>query len=107
MSDVEIWIVIVGLALVTVVTRDFFLIPGDAIRLPRRVEHALRYAPACALTALVAPEMFTQHGALVLTLANPKLIGGLVAGLTMVATGRSLLTMAVGMVAFWIARAWV
>jgi branched-subunit amino acid transport protein len=107
MSDFEIWITIIGLTAVTIITRNFFLIPGDALRLPPRVEHALRYAPVCALTALVTPELFTVHGTLALSLANPKLIGGLVAAVTIVVTGRTLLTMALGMVAFWIARAWL
>ena len=107
MSDFDIWITIIGLAVITVLTRDFFLIPGESLRLPPRVEHALRYAPACALTALVTPELFTMQGSLALSLANPKLIGGLVAVVTIALTRRTLLTMTLGMIAFWLARAWL
>jgi branched-subunit amino acid transport protein len=107
MSTTQIWLTIAGLAAVTVITRCFFVIPGDAVRLPRRVQHALRYAPACALVALVAPEVVMQQGALAIDLTNPKLIGALVAIVTMVATRHTLLTIAVGMAAFWIARAWL
>ena len=68
---------------------------------------ALRYAPACALTALIAPEVLTQHGAWAITLANVKLIGAVVAVVTMLVTGNTLATMAIGMGAFFIARLFV
>lgn len=104
MSDLAIWITIVGLALVTFVTRNVFIVLGDAVRLPERVLHALRYAPACALSALIAPEVLTQHGAWAVSLANPKLVGALVAGAVMLATRNTLATMAIGMGAFFMAR---
>ena len=55
MKDLYIWSVIIGLTGVTVLTRSFFLVLGDRIPLPERVQHAMRYAPACALAALIAP----------------------------------------------------
>jgi hypothetical protein len=40
----------------------------------------LRYAPACALAAIVAPDMVLgPQGELQLALANPKLLAGLAA----------------------------
>ncbi|MCU0951275.1 MAG: AzlD domain-containing protein, partial [Burkholderiaceae bacterium] len=44
MSQLDTWLVIVGLTAVTVLTRSFFLVLGDRIPLPERVQHALRYA---------------------------------------------------------------
>jgi branched-subunit amino acid transport protein len=107
MSAGEIWLTIAGLTVITVLTRSFFLMLGDAVRLPRRVQHALRYAPACALVALVAPEALMQQGALAVSLANPKLIGALAAIVAILATRNTLLTMAIGMAAFLAARAWL
>ncbi len=107
MSAAAVWITIIGLALVTIVTRNAFLVLGDKVRLPERVQHALRYAPACALTALIAPEVLTQHGTWAITLANVKLIGAVVAVVTMLATRNTLATMAIGMGAFFLARLFV
>ena len=64
-------------------TRTVMIVFGDRIPLPERVQHALRFAPACALTALIAPELLTEQGAWAISLANAKLIGG-----AMVARGR-------------------
>jgi branched-subunit amino acid transport protein len=104
MSELAIWFVIVALAGVTFVTRNFFVALGDAVRLPERVQHALRYAPACALTALIAPEVLTQHGAWAISLSNAKLIGAIAAIVVMLATRNTLATMALGMLAFFVAR---
>jgi len=105
MSAIEIWVTTIGLALVTFITRNFFIVLGDAVRLPERVQHALRYAPACALTALIAPDVLAQNGAWAIGLANPKLVGALIAILTMLATRNTLATMALGMSAFFLVRA--
>lgn len=53
-----------GLTAVTIVTRAFFLLPRKAWDLPSRLRLALRYAPAAALAAVVAPELLltTQLG---------------------------------------------
>lgn len=104
MSALEIWFVIVALAGVTFATRNFFVALGDAVRLPERVQHALRYAPACALTALIAPEVLTQQGAWAIGLSNPKLIGAIAAVIVMLISRNTLATMALGMLAFFLAR---
>ena len=100
MNPLETWVVIVGLTAVTVLTRSFFLVLGDRIPLPERVQHALRYAPACALAALIAPEVLTAQGALALTLTNFKLLAGAVAIGTMLVTRSMIATMVVGMGTF-------
>lgn len=105
MNATEIWITILGLTLVTIATRNFFLVLGDAVRLPEKVQHALRYAPACALTALIAPEVLTQQGAWAIGLDNPKLLGATAAVATMLIARNTLVTMAVGMAVFLLARA--
>jgi branched-subunit amino acid transport protein len=100
MDAIDIWLVIVGLTLVTVVTRSFFLVLGERVPLPARVQHALRYAPACALVALIAPEVLLQQGALALQFGNIKLLAALVAVATMLATRNMMATMAAGMAAY-------
>lgn len=100
MSDISIWVIIVGLTAVTVVTRSAFLVLGERFKLPERVQHGLRYAPACALVALIAPEIALANGSLALAFGNPKLVAGLAAGALMVWTRSMIAAMAVGMLAF-------
>lgn len=104
MTALEIWATIAGLTLVTLVTRNVFLVLGERLPMPERLQHGLRYAPACALAALLAPELLVQHGALAPTLANHKLLAGLAAAATMLATRSIAATMVVGMAAFTAAR---
>jgi branched-subunit amino acid transport protein len=99
-NDLSVWIVIVGLTAITVATRSAFLVLGDRFELPERLQHALRYAPACALVALIAPELALAHGSLALSFANPKLVAGIAAGAVMVVTRSMIVAMAVGMLAF-------
>lgn len=104
MSDLTLWIVIVGLTFVTVATRSAFLVIGERFPLPERVQHGLRYAPACALVALIAPELVMAQGSLALAIDNPRLVSGLAAGAVMLATRSMLLTMGVGMATYTLLR---
>jgi branched-subunit amino acid transport protein len=100
MNDIDVWLLIAGLTLVTIVTRSFFLVLGDRLTLPARVQHALRYAPACALVALIAPEVLLAQGALSLGAGNLKLLAAAVAVATMLATRSMIVTMVTGMAAY-------
>ena len=100
MSGAAVWAVIVGLTAVTVATRSAFLALGRRYTLPPRLLHALRYAPVCALMALIAPELALAHGALALSLDNPKLLAGLAAAAIMVVTRNMIAAMTVGMLGF-------
>ena len=100
MSAAEVWITIVLMTVVTVATRTVMLVFGDRIPLPERVQHALRFAPACALTALIAPELLTEQGAWAISLANAKLIAGAIAIAVMLSTRSLIATMGIGMAAY-------
>ena len=104
MNDVEIWLVVVGLTLVTILMRSSFLMLGDYLPLPHRVQHGLRYAPVCALVALVTPELFLTQGAFDLSITNPKLVAGLAAAVITLATRSMIAAMAIGMVIFTLLR---
>ena len=79
MADWEIWLTIGVLALATAVTRSSFWLVGHHINIPKRVQEMLRYAPACALAAIVAPDLMLANGHLQLDLNNLKLLSGIVA----------------------------
>ena len=57
MADWEIWVVIGVLALATAATRSSFWLIGQHITIPKRVQEMLRYAPACALAAIIFPDL--------------------------------------------------
>jgi len=65
MSDWQTFAAILGLTVITVVTRGFFLLSADEWPIPRWLTRGLRYAPLAALAAIVAPEILLSDGALV------------------------------------------
>ena len=104
MEKGAIWLTIVGLTAVTIVTRNLFLALGHRVVLPQRVQHALRYAPACALVALIVPEVALQSGTLALQFTNAKLVAAVVAAAVQVLTRRAVLAILLGMAAYTLIR---
>jgi branched-subunit amino acid transport protein len=66
-------IAIVGLALITVLTRGFFFLPEREVPIPGWLKQGLRYAPLAALAAVVGPEIVTNKGQLITTLQDARL----------------------------------
>lgn len=104
MSESYIWIVIGLLTVATIITRSSLFLLGHAVKLPPKMMHALRYAPAAALAAIVAPDLLLQGGALGLTWNNPKLMAGIIAAVFFLGTRHLLGTLVVGMTAFSLLR---
>ena len=75
------WLTILGLTVVTVVTRCFFFFSERDWKLPSWAERGLQYAPIAALAAVVVPEVITHQGALITTWQDARLFAA-VAGLT-------------------------
>jgi branched-subunit amino acid transport protein len=73
MSAGEAVIAIVGLALITLLTRAFFLLPERDMPLPAWLQQGLRYAPLAALMAVVAPEVVLSQGQLIGTWQDARL----------------------------------
>lgn len=73
MTTVETTVAIVGLALLTVLTRAFFLLPERELPLPEWLQQGLRYAPLAALVAVVAPEIVLTNGELISTWKDARL----------------------------------
>lgn len=104
MSTAGIWLTIVGLTLLSLALRNVFLLLGHRVALPERLQHALRYAPACALVALIVPEVVMPSGALALTPANPRLVAAVVAVAALVATRHAVAAIVLGMAAYTLVR---
>lgn len=70
---IEITIAILGLAIITVVSRAFFMIPERELPLPDWLKRGLKYAPLAALTAVIAPEILMTQGELLDTFKDARL----------------------------------
>ena len=63
---------IVGLTLITILTRAFFMIPKNELPLPDWLKRGLKYAPLAALTAVIAPEVVMTKGELINTVLDAR-----------------------------------
>jgi branched-subunit amino acid transport protein len=97
-------IAIAGLTVVTVATRaSFFMLPAQ-MQLPARVERALRYAPACALAAIVAPGVLTRDHDIVIGWGNDQMWALLASAAVFAKTRNMMVMMVVGMGVFTVLR---
>lgn len=70
------WLValaIVGLAVITVLTRSFFFLSDRELPFPPWVQRGLRYAPLAALMAVLMPEVVMTNGELINTWRDARL----------------------------------
>jgi len=66
-------VTIIGLGLITLLTRGFFLLSDRELPLPGWLEQGLRYAPLAALAAVVVPEVVLTQGHLITTFKDARL----------------------------------
>ena len=108
MTDWEVWLTIAALTVATACTRSSFWMIGHHITIPRRIQDMLRYAPACALAAIIAPDMLlAADHSLSLSLANPKLLAALVSAGYYLLRKSMLETIVFGMLVFTGLRIWL
>lgn len=99
------WLIILGMGLVTYALR-LSLIPlygrGDV---PPGVRRALRFVPPAVLTALAAPAIIRPDGVVNISVTNIHLMAGAVATFVAWKSRSAVLTIVVGMTAFWVLSA--
>jgi len=95
MSPLEIFFTTIGMAVISLLCRAFFLIPKQDLPMPGWLREGLRYAPIAALAAVVAPELVLTQGHLIDTWRDPRVFGA-IAGLALYAWRRSLFGTIVG-----------
>lgn len=71
--DAQLWLTFILVGLATTLPRASFIVLGGRVRLPAVVQRALRYAPAAALAAIVAPDVLVVAGDF--APLNPRLAG--------------------------------
>ena len=92
--------VIVGLALMTVLARAFFLLSSRPWSLPHWAQRGLQYAPIAALSAVVVPEVVMVQGALVDTWRDARLYAAVVGALFFFWRRDVLVTVVAGMAVY-------
>ena len=98
------FLLILGMAAVTFLTRYLFVALLGRWRLPAALERWLGHIPTAAFGAIIVEGTLAPQGRVRLDPANPYLWGALAAGLVAWRTENVLLTMAAGMGALWLAR---
>jgi branched-subunit amino acid transport protein len=70
--DLYIWIGLLGLGLMTALTRSGVLLWPRPITLAPRLQRALRFAPMAAIAAVIVPSVLFHSGGAVVDLIHPK-----------------------------------
>jgi branched-subunit amino acid transport protein len=76
-TDVWTVLIIIGLTLVTVLTRCFFFISSKPWNLPHWAQRGLQYAPIAALAAVIVPELVMTQGQFISTWQDARLFAAL------------------------------
>jgi branched-subunit amino acid transport protein len=102
MMDINWWTfgVIVGLAVVTVVSRSFFFLSNTDWDLPHWAQRGLQYAPIAALSAVVVPEIVMAQGQLITTWQDARIFAAAAGVAVYFAKRDVLLTIVLGMAVF-------
>lgn len=102
MNGTDLWTlaVIVGLAVVTVLTRSFFFMSSKPWQLPGWAQRGLQYAPIAALSAVVIPEIVMVQGELIRTWQDARLFAAVAGAMVYFRTKNVLLTIVLGMVVY-------
>jgi branched-subunit amino acid transport protein len=96
-------VLIVGMAAITWLIRAAVFVLGDRLVFPPLLRTALGFVPVTVLTAIIVPMAVSPHGNNAeLSWRNPQLVGALAAIVVSALTRRPLLTIAVGLVVFFV-----
>lgn len=99
MSLASVWVAMLGMGILTLLLRSSFLLLPEHVQLPPLLRRALRYVPAAVLTAIYAPEMLVQSGAIDISMHNTRLLAGVVAIAVAWRVRGTFVTIAAGMLA--------
>jgi len=106
MSDLELWLTILGMAAVTFAVRYPPLVLVGRLNMPPRLLEALRYVPIAVLSAIIAPAVLMPDGEMLfISLENARLVAGLASALVMLWTKNLLWTILAGMALFVLLQA--
>ena len=107
--NMSITYLIIGMIVVTFISRSFFILLGNRIKISDWALEAIRYAPLAALIAILAPEIFLPLGASSIAEFNlrlPNIWGGIAAMIAFYFSKRMIPTLVIGMAVYTATRFW-
>jgi len=104
-STAIVWLVILGMTVVTFLPRLSVIALLRREALPPALARALRFVPPAALSAIIFPALVMPDGTPDLSPGNARLLAGLVAVVVAWWSRNTLLTIAVGMLLLWALQA--
>lgn len=105
MSKTYLWLVLLGMALISFLLRASFILFSERLSLAPLLKRALRFVPAAVLAAIITPSLFyTSSG--VFYPYNLRMVAAIIAGMVAVSSKNLLLTLVVGMLSLWLMQ-WI
>jgi branched-subunit amino acid transport protein len=101
----NLWLIVLAMGLVTFGIRFVPIVLLGRIEIPLVVQRALRFVPPAVLTAIIVPELLYRDSQLDVSLANLRLLAGLLAIVVAWRTKNALITIGVGMITLWVLSA--
>ncbi|APV48420.1 hypothetical protein BWI17_01195 [Betaproteobacteria bacterium GR16-43] len=95
------WLAIVGVGLVTLLTRASFMLFANPHKFPHAFRVALAFVPPAVLAAIVAPGLFMPEGTLDFSFDNLRWTAGLAALAVAARTRNAVATIYMGMAILW------
>lgn len=99
------WLTIFFAGVLTFLTRLSFIALFGRWEPPALLRRALRFVPPAVLCAIIFPELLIRDSRLVLTPLNPRLLAGALAALVGWRTKNVFLTIAAGLLVFYLLQA--
>lgn len=96
--------IVFGMFVVTFGTRFVLFARAHKVNMPAWLESALKFVPVAVLSAIITPMIIMPGKELSVSIANPWLIGAVIAFLVGIWRQQQLLTIVVGVVAFFLAK---
>lgn len=103
----NIFLIILGMAVATYLTRVTFLVFGKGVKFPPLFLRSLRYIPIAMLAAIIFPAVLAPQGQLAFSLTNPYLLAALATVLVVQLTKNSVVGIVVGMGLILLLRLWL
>ena len=102
LSDMKIWILIIGMGIVTYLPRMMPLLIFSKKKLPPWLESWLKYIPVGIFSALVFPDIFIRNQMFCMTINNIELIASILVFAVAFKTRSLGLSVIVGIISYWV-----
>ncbi len=104
MTSLEYGAIVLGMFAVTFGIRFVLFARAHKVNMPGWLENALKFVPVAVLSAIIAPMIIMPGKEVSISTSNPWLIGALAAFFVGILRQQQLLTIVVGVTAFFLAK---